>query len=321
MLSGYLWYNFFNQLQSERGGKMQVNRLLEIVYLLLQQDRVTAGELADRFEVSTRTIYRDIDTIGMAGIPIYTEKGKGGGISLMPDFVLSKSMFSEQEQNEILFALHGLTKMHSPDSDTVIQKLSGIFNKTATNWLDVDFSDWGYDNDEFWEDLKTAILERRITEFEYFNSFNDKALRRVEPFQLWFKSKNWYLKAYDLIKQNLRTFKLTRMRDLFVTNETFAERDLSTIKHTEPAPADKNPIIHLRLWISAEMTYRVLDEFAGCVEKQNDDGSFIVSLHCTEDNWVYGTVLSYGEHIEVLEPEHIKDTVRKKAKKIYDMYI
>jgi len=183
--------------------KMQTGRLFEIIYLLLNKERVTARELAERFGVSTRTIYRDIDTISLAGIPVYTEKGKGGGISLLPDFVLSKSVFSEQEQNEILSMLHGLSQLQSADSAQLLQKLSAIFNKTAANWLEVDFSDWNFEREDFWSDLKTAILSRRIAEFDYYSTYSEKTHRRVEPIQLWFKSKAWYLRAYDLTRKDL----------------------------------------------------------------------------------------------------------------------
>ena len=115
---------------------LQINRLLEIVYALLRQKTVTAKELAERFNVSQRTIYRDIDTLSLAGIPVYTEKGKNGGISLLPEFVLSKSFLSEQEQNEILSALQGLSNIKTAETNQVLQKLSSIFNKSAANWLE-----------------------------------------------------------------------------------------------------------------------------------------------------------------------------------------
>jgi len=300
---------------------MHVGRLFEIIYLLLQKERVTAKELAERFEVSTRTIYRDIDTISLAGIPIYTEKGKGGGISLLPDFVLSKSMFSEKEQNEILSALHGLSKMHSADSDNVLQKLSAIFNKTATNWLEVDFSEWGYEDEEFWDGLKSAILQRRVVEFDYYSSYSDKVRRRVEPLQLWFKSRSWYLRAFDLVKQDFRVFKLTRMQDLAVSKESFCERDLRSVRHDVPPTVVQRPDVNIRLRISPEMTYRVIDEFSGCIEEQLEDGSHIVSMCWSEDNWVYSTILSFGEYIEVLEPEHIREIIREKAKIVYERYL
>ena len=148
---------------------MQINRLFEIIYVLLDKKSVTAKELAEHFGVSRRTICRDIDTLSTAGIPIYTERGKGGGIRLLPDFVLNKSLLSEQEQNEILSALHGLASIKTEGTDLILQKLSSIFGKTTTNWLEVDFPGWSYENDYF-NDLKVAISERRIAEFDYYNS-------------------------------------------------------------------------------------------------------------------------------------------------------
>ena len=330
---------------------MQTSRLFEIIYLLLNRERITAKELAERFGVSSRTIYRDIDAISLAGIPIYTEKGKNGGISLLPDFVLNKSILSEQEQSEILSALQGLTQIQSAESnksDQVLQKLSTIFNKTAAKWLEVDFSDWSYEQEDYWGNFKTAILQKRVATFDYYSTYSEKTFRRVEPIQLWFKSKAWYLKAFDLDKQNLRLFKLTRLRNLTVTDDVFAERDFlavlpdseamgndesstsSVISETSSgSEADlaetvaskyKNDVM-LKLLIKSEMAYRVLDEFASLVDEQQSDGSYIISVCWPEDNWVYGTILSFGEYIEVLEPPYIRDVIRDKAKKVYEKYL
>jgi len=300
---------------------MVSNRLFEIVYLLLNKNRITARELAERFEVSTRTIYRDIDAISLAGIPVYTEKGKGGGISLLPEFILSRSVFSEQEQNEILSALQGVTLLQPADSTLALQKLSAIFNKTASNWLEVDFSGWGYEDRDFWDGLKTAILQRRVAEFDYYSSYSEKTLRRAEPMQLWFKSRSWYLKAYDIIKQDMRVFKLTRMLNLKITDEIFAGRGLSVSMDNPPAVEKPLPLISLRLLIKPEMAYRVLDEFSANIEGQDEDGSFRISARLPEDSWVYSTILSYGEHIEVLEPVHIRDVIREKAQKIIERHM
>jgi predicted DNA-binding transcriptional regulator YafY len=298
---------------------MQANRLFEIIYILLNKKRVTAKELAERFEVSTRTIYRDIDTIGLAGIPVYTEKGKGGGISLLPDFVLNKSILSDREQNEILSALQGLSQI--TETGHVLKKLSAIFNRTVANWLEVDFTDWSFAGEDLWGAFKTAILEKRITEFDYYSTYGEKTHRRVEPLQLWFKSKAWYLKGFCLIKNDVRLFKLTRIRDLTVTDELYEERDLLAFPPPPERPERRKRDITLRLRIAPEMTYRVLDEFAHDVEEQQPDGSFIVKVSWPEDEWVYGTILSFGEYIEVLEPAHIREIVCDKARKILGKHL
>jgi len=145
---------------------MQINRLFEIVYVLLGQKSVTANKLALQFGVSQRTIYRDIDALSLSGIPVYAERGKGGGISLLPGYVLNKSILSEKEQQEILLALQALSSINSPDTDNVFKKLSAFFNKSAADWLHVDFTGWGSGSATLFDDFKTAILERRIVEFD-----------------------------------------------------------------------------------------------------------------------------------------------------------
>ena len=300
---------------------MQASRLFEIIYLLLNKKRVTAKELAERFEVSTRTIYRDIDTIGLAGIPVYTEKGKGGGISLLPDFVLSKSLLSDEEQNEILSALQGLSYIQAAESGQVLQKLSAIFNKTAANWLEVDFSDWSFANGELFNNFKAAVLEKKLCEFDYYSTYGEKTYRRVEPIQLWFKAKAWYLKAYCLTRQDMRLFKLTRIRNLTVTDEVFQERDLLAMPPKTDSPERQRPDVFLRLKIAPEMAYRVYDEHEWDVEELQPDGSYIVSIKWPEDQWIYGIILSFGEYIEVLEPAHIRKIMKEKGQKISEKYL
>ena len=299
---------------------MQLNRLFEITYILMNKQSVTAKELAERFGVSTRTIYRDIDALSLAGIPVYTEKGKGGGISLLPDFVLSKSILSEQEQSEILSALQGLSNVRTAETDQILRKLSTIFNKPVENWIDVDFSDWSYSTD-FFGDFKTAILERRVVEFEYYNRQGEKSRRRVEPIQLCFKHKAWYVAGFCLVKQDARFFKLSRVKNLTLSDEHFAIRDFSALPSSDGEDLGLYEYVTLKLKISPEMAYRVFDEFAeDMVERQPDD-SFIVTVTWLDDEWTYGTLLSFGEHIEVLEPAHIRDAVKDKAKKIVEKYL
>jgi len=214
----------------------------------------------------------------MAGIPLYTERGKGGGIRLLPDFVLNKSILSEQEQNEILSALYSLSNIKTDDTNQVLKKLSTVFGKTTTNWLEVDFAGWSYEND-FFNDLRIAISEQRIVVFDYYNQHGNKTVRRVEPIQLWFKSNSWYLKGFCLTKHDMRLYKLPRMKNLIVTDEIFVKR--------ESHDATDNPIAGIyedrqlstiKLRIEPERAYRVFDVFyKGMVEKQ-PDGSFLVTV-------------------------------------------
>ena len=301
--------------------RMQMNRLFEIIYILLNRKTITAKELAAHFGVSTRTVYRDVDTISLAGIPIYTEKGKGGGISLLPDFVLSKSILTDQEQNEILTALQSLSGVKAAETDHVLKKLSAVFNKNAVHWLDVDFSDWSDANDKTFHDFKTAILNRRIVEFHYYSAACEMTRRRLEPIQLWFKSKSWYIKGFCLSRQDMRLFKLSRVKNLTVTDNQFAERDDSANSPPHSPVSQQKSYVTLKLKIAQEMTYRVYDEFMEESAEKQPDGSFVVSVTWPEDDWVYSSILSYGEYIEVLEPEHIRNIVKEKSQKIARKYL
>jgi len=298
---------------------MQANRLFEIVYLLLNNENMTAKELAERFDVSTRTVYRDVDALSLAGIPVYMEKGRGGGIRLLPDFVLNKSILSTQEQNEILTALQGLSQVGTGEAGQVLQRLSGIFNKTVTNWLEVDFTDWSFGDGDIFDNFKTAILERRVAEFEYFNAYGKKTYRRVEPIQLWFKSRAWYLKGFCTNKQGIRLFKLARVRNLVITKEGFNKRDSLAIRPDSHESYHRQDVT-MRLHIAPEMAHRVYDEFVEDMVEVQPDGSYIVTVTWPEDNWVYGFLLSFGEYVKVLSPEYLRDIIKKKALRIAEQY-
>ena len=292
---------------------MQINRLFEIVYILLDKKTITAKELSKRFEVSVRTIYRDIDTLSIAGIPIYTNKGKGGGISLMDDFVLNKSVLSEKEQNEILMSLQSLNAMKFLDVEPVLKRLSTIFNKESTNWIDVDFSKWGSDDSEKekFNIIKTAILSTKIVSFDYFSSYGEKTLRTVEPLKLVFKGQDWYLYCFCRLKNEFRIFKITRIRNIKLLDETF-KRDIPSDIWGEGDKSYKNKMVTLTLKIDERMAYRIYDEFHEENIVKNLDGSFNVTTSFPEGDWIYGYVMSYGDYAEVIEPKDIREIIKRK---------
>ena len=175
---------------------MQINRLFEIVYILLDKKTVTARELSEHFEVSQRTIYRDIEILSQTGIPIYTAKGRGGGISLLSEYVLNKSLLSDTEQNEIISALQSLNALNGRTADPVLNKMAVLFNKNSSNWIDVDFSNWGSDDKEKekFQLVKAGILGRRVIDFDYYSSYGEH-LEVLEPEQIKTKIAQKYEKA------------------------------------------------------------------------------------------------------------------------------
>ena len=296
---------------------MQINRLFEIVYILLERKNITAKELAERFEVSTRTIYRDIEILSQAKIPVYANKGNGGGIGLLEDYVLDKSVLSEEEQNQILFALQSMEKISNQDEKNILEKMSSIFNKSKTNWIDVDFSDWGTngEQDQTFNLIRNAILKHNVIEFVYYNSYGEEKKRQAEPLQIYFKDKSWYLKAYCRLKQDYRLFKISRMKDIILLNKTF-ERELPQIKENK----FDYKTIQLELEISKDMSYRVYDEFKREDIIKNKNGDFIVKVEFPENDWVYGYILSFGENVKVLSPGYVKSIIKEKLQKSLKNY-
>lgn len=299
---------------------MQVNsRLFEIVYMLMQKRKVTAKELADKFEVSTRTIYRDIEILSRANIPVYSTKGKEGGIGLLDEYVLNKTILSENEQNQILFALQGMKKIAKQDEKDILGKLSTLFNKEINDWIRIDFSNWSKDNiqEKRFEIIKYAILNKQLIEFIYYNSNGEKSKRIVEPLQIWFKDKSWYLISYCRNKQDYRIFKIARIKEMKILEEHF-ERELPKEKEEEKY---KFKSILLELEISKKMAYRVYDDFETEEISKKEDESFIVKVEYPDNDWVYGYILSFGEDIKVLSPERVKKIIKNKLEKTLKKYL
>lgn len=294
---------------------MQESRLFKIVYHLLDKGRATAPELSEKFEVSVRTIYRDIDALSGAGIPIYTEAGRNGGIYLMNDFVLDKAVLTEEEKREILAALHSINSTNNIDNRQILQKLSAIFNVSSESWLEVDFSKWGNngtDNAKF-ELLKSAIIHQRCVKITYANSFGRISERIVQPLKMSYKSMSWYLKAYCTEKQDYRIFKLTRMIELEVLSDTFCKK---TFPELDEMAGQVYRTIVLRF--AKEISYRVYDEFDNTQISTDENGDLIVSVEMPEDEWLIGYLLSFGTQVDIVEPLYLKAIVAKQAKEIYE---
>ena len=290
---------------------MKGNRLFEIIYILLDKKNVTAKELAEHFEVSQRTIYRDIEDLSQSGVPIYMTKGKGGGISLLSDFILNKAILSQEEKKEILAAMQGLNAVNKSEFNGVLSKLSSFLGGDNENWIEVDFSNWDKNNTlgEKFTTIKNSIINKNLISFEYFNS-NGKLLERiVEPLKLVFKGQGWYLYAYCREREANRFFKLTRMSNINIILENF-NRTVPNKIFSEEDTGYYNELIHLKLRIDKKLAFRIYDEFHNY--SLDDNGDFIVNLDFPSGDWLFGYLMSFGEYIEVLEPLNIRDEIKKK---------
>lgn len=298
---------------------MRDSRLFRILYYVLEKGKVTANELSEKFEVSVRTIYRDIDVISSAGIPIYATQGKGGGIEIADDFVLKKSLLSEKEQEQILVALKGLEGINKQYENELLTKLSAFFKIKNTNWIEVDFTNWqrGNEYDELFNDIKSAIINKNIIRFTYFSSNEKETSREVKPIRLLFKGWDWYVYTFCLLRNKFRYFKLSRIRDLKILDENFEDsyEDVVLIKKME-----YKDTVHVKLKFDRKVAFRVYDEMGDI--KEDKEGNLYAEIELPNDYNLYNYIFSFGESVEVLEPIEIRNNIRdmiNKMSRIYNM--
>ncbi len=295
-----------------------INRLLGIMYILLNKETVTAAELAERFEVSTRTIYRDVEVLSQAGIPVYARKGKYGGICLMEQFVLNRMLITKEEQQQILAALLSVEETTASEEKEILQKLGNFFKAEPVNWIAIDFSNWGGGQKQLYEDIKRAILTSKVISFDYYGQNREMCRRTVEPVQLLFKEYTWYLSAYCRERKAPRLFKLTRIKKMEVLEENFVPKEKWNQK--EEANADNQQDVKetyvyapmITMWIDKKEAYRVYDRFCESDIEILADGNFIVRAAYPLDEWVYSLILSFGASTKVLEPFEIREEIKKR---------
>ena len=298
---------------------MKENRYFQMVYLLLEKGNMTAPQLAKYFEVSVRTIYRDIDILSSAGIPVYAAQGKGGGIFIQNNFVLNKSILSEQEQKQILMALQGIRIIEEKHTSALLLKLSSVFQKQNINWFEIDFSTWtksGAGKVTF-QMLQTAIFGSRCVVFSYYNGKGEVMKRKVEPLKLVYKTSDWYLYGFCTMRNDYRFFKLTRIRELQVMDEEYVREVPDQIF----ARAEKFEMktIQVILLFDKSMSFRVYDKFDDEVS-ETSDGKLLVETIMPNNELLFSYLLSCGDKVEVISPQSVRDSVIERAKNIMAKY-
>ncbi len=299
---------------------MLLGRLFEIVYILMERERVTAKELAAHFEVSIRTIYRDIETLSASGIPVYMSKGKGGGISILPNFVFDKSLITEEEKREVLASLQAIETVGLEETTTsALEKLKSVFGMKGSDWIEVDFGFWsdGKKEADIFKILKTAILKKMEISFQYIGIHNTTTDRIIEPLKLVFKGASWYLYGYCQLRKDYRFFKLKRIKELKVLNLQF-QRIAPDHVLNENLYSEKGNMIHLKLKIDPKEAFRVYDDFTNYTLLE--DGSFLVEDTVNDNEWLIYHLISYGEHLKIIEPFELKERLKEKLKRILEGY-
>ena len=298
---------------------MKDNRLFRILYYILEKEKVTANELADKFEVSVRTIYRDIDSISSVGVPIFTTQGKGGGIKIDNEFILNKSLFDTNEKEQIIAALQGLEKTNEAYKSELITKLSALFKIKNSNWIEIDFISWGSNNvyQDLFNTLKTTIINKNIISFSYNSSKGEKINRKVKPIRLLFKEQDWYLYGFCLLRNDFRYFKLSRMKDLEVLATNYEDNFENIVLKRE---IKYENTVNIKLKFNKSVAFRVYDEFNGAIE-EDEKGNLYVEIKIPNNYKLYNYIFSFGSNVEILEPKEIRNQFKNMINEIAKKYI
>ena len=299
---------------------MKLDRLLGILTILLQNDRVTAPELAEKFEVSRRTIGRDIDALCAAGIPVVTQQGTGDGVSIAEGFKLDKSVLTVDELSGMIAALKGIGSV-SPQSniERTLDKLHANADSVVSlrEPIIIDLSSYypGQLTEKI-EGIKRAVLVSRIIEFDYYYEKGDTR-RRIEPYFVIFQWTAWYVFGFCLERQDWRLFKLLRLWNLHVSEESYTPREIPPEKrdyHTSYTSENK-----LTALFDPSVKYQLIETYGMDCFTETDDG-LLFEMSYTNRDFFLSWFLGFGDKVKVLKPHDLAEDIKTAAEKIFSKY-
>lgn len=309
---------------------MKLDRLVSILVLLLRKERVQAKEMAEMFDVSVRTILRDVEAINLAGIPIVTYQGANGGIGIAEGYRLDRSVLTEDDMSAIISTLSGIAgTIPGSRYEILKEKLRNILPESQLDVVDskvkqlvIDLSPWGGGSmlKKSVGSIRKAIENHNEISFSYSDMAGKGTERRVEPYSLVLKGQKWYLYSWCLIRQDFRLFKLSRIKGLEVLDNRFEPRKVSMeqLDLDEPWKITDN-MVTLELVFEKELESIAVDWFGDELERQ-EDGKLLAKTVLPENHWLYGFILSFGMGVEVVSPPHIRSILAEISKGIYEKY-
>ena len=311
---------------------MRLDRLLSITMMLVNRRKVTAPDLAEYFGVSVRTIYRDIEAIQSAGIPVTSYQGHEGGFCIMDNYRINRQVLTFEDIVSMLSTLKGInTTLHNHELDDIIEKISCLipenkeeeFNRRSEQ-IAFDITPWGAGErlQEHFRTLYRGINEQRIVSFTYTNYQAASSGRIVEPMTLLFKSFNWYLFGYCRLRQDFRIFKLSRIRDLTLLADGFSRREKSYRDSIDNGyTGGSQPPVTIELRFLPASRVKVEEYFEPQQIATLEDGSIAVRAIFPDDDWIYSWLLSFGDEVEVVAPLPIRNKMAIQINKIAEKYV
>lgn len=304
---------------------MKMERMFYTLLRLLAKEQIVAKEIADYFEVSVRTIYRDIDSLSLAGVPIISVRGTLGGFKILDNYKVDRFLLDEKELTSIIMGLNGL---HSIIGDAeileIIKKLDALTIKDKLSMYKINFNPWNQTSDNCITNLQQAIENKNIIEFNYVDSKSKESSRKVEPLELYYKNRAWYLYCFDVDCNDFRFFRTTRILHIEITDEKFIRNSTSTAmeKNLEWINLidSTSKTVEVVFRFSPTIYHLVLDSFSPENIMIADNGDVIASGNYRDEPWLYSFILSFGPHVEILQPAYIRDKILEDSTAITKIY-
>ena len=312
---------------------MQIDQLFELIYVLIDKKQVTAKEMAARFGVSTRTIYRWVDALSVSGVPVYSQNGRGGGIAISEQYALDTKVLSEEERLAIVSSVKALNSLSGNPASVVnanikaAEKISGLAAKD-TDWLEVDFAPWSPEGSsvrQVFGTLRDCILQKKQVIFDYFSGDGTMERRTVHPWKLIYKGQAWYLQGWCTMRKAERFFKLSRMYNVEMSGraanitKTACENQTTSQSKVQSEQA-KIPLVQIKAKIRPGKIAFLFDTFICSQIKQNKDKSITATFTAPDTDWLIGMLLGFEDDIKILSPKKMAQEVQHKARKINQLY-
>lgn len=300
---------------------MKLDRLIGILSVLLQKETVTAPELAEKFEVSRRTINRDIETLCRAGIPIMTRQGAHGGISILEGYKIDRTLLSTREMQDILAGLRSLDSVcGSNQYEQLMEKLSAGSSDfmSGNQSVIIDLSAW----DKHSLSPKILLIRSAIDRGEmlsfFYHSPKGEQRRTVEPYYLIFRWSSWYLWGFCEKRQAFRLFKLSRMTELHPLDMAFEKREapLPDLRTERLFPGG----IWVKVLFEHSCKWRLIEEFGADSFAVQEDGKLLFQADYTNSENLLSWMMTFGDAAELLEPEELRRELRERLKKMLRKY-
>ncbi len=298
---------------------MKIDRLMGIITTLQQKKIVTAPYLAEKFEVSRRTINRDIEDICKAGIPIVTTQGVNGGISIMEGFSLDTTVFTEQELTAIFTGLKSLDSVSiSASAEKLAQKIGGSSAIRLADHMVIDLSSFYKDDLAAKIDsIKQAIKASKCITFHYYYDKGETD-KQIEPYLIVFKWSDWYVFGFCKEREDFRMYKLRRLWNLQITEETFVVRDVpEEKKHFGSHMTDDYVITAI---YDGAVKYRLVEEYGCNSFEEREDGSLYTEWGFTSAERAVEWFLSFGNKVKVIGPPEMVECMKKVLDSIKNLY-